>query len=125
MQGLYIRSQSTNPEERRLFYPDLSVACGPTTPQDDQLDVLTDPIVIVEVLSPSTADYDQGRKFELYREICSLSDYVLVHTAKQHVEHFTRQGEFRWILREYAELEMNIRLELIGCTVQLADIFST
>src|SRR6266849_6416528 len=75
------------------LYPDVSVVCGPVQTFKDSDDILTNPRVIIEVLSPSTAGYDRGRKFERYREISSLQDYILVHAASPQVEHFTRQPD--------------------------------
>ncbi len=73
------------------MYPDLSVACGGSIVLDD--DLLESPIVVAQVLSPSTEDYDHGKKFALYREISSLKDYLLVHTDQVLIEHFTPQAE--------------------------------
>ncbi len=79
---------------------------------------------MVEVLSPSTADYDRGQKFELYREIASLGDYVLVDTASPHIEHFARQPDDSWTFREYRGLESSITLVSIGCRVGLAGVYA-
>lgn len=106
------------------LYPDVSVVCGPPQPFGNSVDVLTNPSVVVEVLSPSTANYDRGGKFELYREISSLADYVLVHPALPHVEHFARQPDNSWIFREYRGLESSITLASIDCTVALGSVYA-
>ena len=106
------------------LYPDISVVCGDPQRPRNSVDVLMNPAVIVEVLSPSTADYDRGEKFELYREIASLGDYVLVHTASPHVEHFTRQPDNSWIFREYCELDNSITLPSVGCAIALSDVYA-
>ncbi len=105
-------------------YPDLSVVCGAPQVYEDADDILTNPKVLIEVLSPSTADYDRGKKFELYREIASLEDYILVHTGSALVEHFARQADASWIFREYRGLEAAISIASIGCTIRLADVYA-
>jgi Uma2 family endonuclease len=103
-------------------YPDVSVVCGKPQSHQSADDILTNPIVVIEVLSPSTADYDRGRKFELYREIASLQDYILVHTGSIHVEHFTRQPG-SWLFREYYGTESSVPIGSIDCIVQLGDVY--
>lgn len=104
-------------------YPELAVACGVPGFYNDG-DILTNPKVVVEILSPSTADYDRGRKFALYREIPSLEEYVLVHMDSPHVEHFARQGDASWTFREYRGMESALAVASINCTVRLADIYT-
>lgn len=105
-----------------FVYPDVSVACGDrgVSPYPD---VLVDPVVIVEVLSPSTADYDRGKKFELYREISSLKDYILTHTETPWVEHFSRQSDSTWIFREYQGLEASVAIPSLECIIPLARVY--
>jgi Uma2 family endonuclease len=104
-------------------YPDIVVVCG--TPQwaDDQQDTLLNPTLLVEVLSESTKDYDRGGKFEHYRTLDSLTEYLLVAQDKVHVEHFVRQPDHRWILSETNNLSDTITLEAIGCTLDLAEVY--
>ncbi len=104
-------------------YPDVSVVCGAPQVHKEAADILTNPKVLLAVLSPSTADYDRGKKFELYREIPSLEDYILVHTLSAHVEHFARQADASWIFREYGSLEASMLVGSIGCTLLLGDIY--
>ena len=77
-------------------YPDTVVVCGEPQFADATLDTLLNPTVIVEVLSPSTEGYDRGLKFEDYRTIPSLTDYVLVSQDKVLIEHYTRQPDDGW-----------------------------
>jgi Uma2 family endonuclease len=105
-------------------YPDLSVVCGQPKIHEGSADILTNPKVVIEILSPSTADYDRGKKFELYREIPSLDEYVLTHQDSPHIEHYARQPDSSWIFREYRGIESSIELLSIGCKVQLADIYA-
>src|SRR6185437_5705408 len=74
-------------------YPDVSVVCGGPQFLDGQLDTLLNPSLVVEVLSPSTEGYDRGRKFELYQEIESLRDYLLVASDRVHADLYTRQAD--------------------------------
>jgi len=66
-------------------YPDISIVCGEGTYEDDHVDVLLDPVAIVEVLSKSTEAYDRGLKFAHYQRIPSLHTYVLVSSREQRV----------------------------------------
>jgi Uma2 family endonuclease len=81
-------------------YPDAVVVCGHLEFLDEREDVLTNPKILVEVLSDSTEKYDRGEKFASYREIASLSDYVLAAQHEARVEHFSRQPDGSWLLRE-------------------------
>jgi Uma2 family endonuclease len=112
------------PSTGSYVYPDVSVVCGEPVAHAGSDDILTNPKIIVEVLSPSTSSYDRGEKFELYREIPSLNDYVLAHTNAVHVEHFSRQSDGSWIFREYKGDDSTIALNSINCTVPLADVYS-
>ena len=104
-------------------YPDVSAFCG-TAELTDKETTLLNPALIVEVLSPSTRDYDKGGKFTLYRSIPSLRDYLLVDSEEVFVEHFrwTRAGE--WVLHEYRESSDEVPLGSIdGCLV-VAEIYA-
>ncbi|MBL0193240.1 MAG: Uma2 family endonuclease [Myxococcales bacterium] len=81
-------------------YPDVTVVCGRPALYEGAGDVLTNPKVIVEVLSEGTERYDRGEKAEGYRATPSVSDHVLVSQHKAHVEHFTRREDGSWTLRE-------------------------
>jgi Uma2 family endonuclease len=103
-------------------YPDLSVACGKPQFHGTADDVLVNPVLVVEVLSPSTANYDRSVKFDLYREIESLQDYVLVHTDGIHVEQYTRQPGL-WHYREHRGAESVITIASIGCEIPLGEVY--
>ena len=77
-------------------YPDVSVVCGEPRFQDNHPDALTNPLLIVEVLSPKTEDRDRGPKFVHYRRIDSLIDYLLVVQDEPYVDHYQRQSGDRW-----------------------------
>ncbi len=102
-------------------YPDLSVVCGGSIVLDD--DLLESPIVIAEVLSPSTEDYDHGKKFALYREISSLKDYLLVHTDEVLIEHFAPQADGNWLVSYHKGMDAVLQLASIGCFIALKDVY--
>ncbi len=104
-------------------YPDVVVVCGQPQFADDQRDTLLNPTLIVEVLSESTKDYDRGGKFEHYRSLASLNEYVLIAQDKHHVEHFVRQPDNRWLLSETNRLEDTIHLSSIDCDLALAEVY--
>lgn len=98
-------------------YPDVSVVCGRPVFEDDVLDTLLNPILLVEVLSGSTEDYDRGTKFKNYRTIPSFQEYLLVATDKVLVETYTRREDGSWVLREHRSGE---RVKLVSVGVELS-----
>jgi len=117
-------AQVRTPISGSILYPDLSVDCRKSQLSQSEYDVLTDPKLIIEILSPSTVNYDRGKKFELYREIPSLAEYILVHADTAHVEQFIRQPDASWVLREYRGLETSVAITSIECSIRLADVYS-
>ena len=83
----------------RATYPDVTVVCGPSERDPEDGDAITNPTLIVEVLSPTTEGDDRGNKWQHYRRLTSLRAYVLVDASEERVEVFTRSGE-GWLLRE-------------------------
>lgn len=106
-------------------YPDCSVVCGEREFFGNQRDVVLNPLLIVEVLSPSTEGYDRGKTFELYRAIDSLREYLLVHQDRRHVEHYSRQDDGSWLLREYAGTESSFAIARLGTNISLADLYAS
>jgi Uma2 family endonuclease len=103
-------------------YPDISVVCGKLELTGDRQDNLANPVLIVEVLSPSTESYDRGEKFSLYRSIPSLREYVLVAQNRLSVEVFHRNDAGIWEL--HLPEEGKVALASIGCTVRLDDVYA-
>ena len=103
-------------------YPDISALCGDPQFEDEVLDTLLNPSVIIEVLSESTEAYDRGTKFAHYRRIESLQAYVLIAQHTPRLELFVRQ-ESGWLLTEANGLEAHIRLEALDCELALADVY--
>jgi Uma2 family endonuclease len=104
-------------------YPDVMVVCGQTQFDDSHLDTLLNPTLIVEVLSDSTEAYDRGRKFEHYRKLESLAEYVLIAQHRPHVESYRRQPDQRWVFAESDGLDDSLPLDAIDCKLALAEIY--
>lgn len=103
-------------------YPDVSVACSPTfrTPGTD---TLLNPVLLVEVLSPTTEAFDRGRKFEHYRSLDALREYLLVSTAEARIERF-RRTETGWLFDEAAGLDAAMALSSVPAELPLAEVFA-
>jgi Uma2 family endonuclease len=104
-------------------YPDLVVVCGEPRFEDAEVDTLVNPNTVIEILSDSTEAYDRGRKFEHYRQIESLREYLLIAQDHVHVEQFVREQNERWVLTETDRLESSVVLATIDCPVRLSDIY--
>ncbi|HMD71178.1 MAG TPA: Uma2 family endonuclease [Bryobacteraceae bacterium] len=104
-------------------YPDVVVVCGEPKFLDDRRDTLLNPTVLIEVLSPSTEAYDRGRKFEQYRTIESLSEYLLVSSDRVQAELFTRQADGRWLLTAAGGMEGALEFQSVGCRIGLRDVY--
>lgn len=104
-------------------YPDLAVVCGEPLLHDDHGDVLLNPVVIFEVLSRSTEAYDRGEKFERYKTIETLTDYVLVSQDRPRLEHFSRRPDGTWSLTELSRLESSLDIASINCRVPLSEVY--
>jgi Uma2 family endonuclease len=121
-----VRCGPHHPGTRAGFYayPDLVVVCGERRYHDQERDVLLNPTVLIEVLSPSTEAFDRGEKFERYRTwLATLTDYVLVAQDRPVIDHYQRGDDALWTLRTLEGMEARLHLETIGCTVPLADVY--
>ena len=104
-------------------YPDLLVVCGEQLCEDDQLDNLLNLTLLIEVLSDSTERYDRVKKFDLYRALPSLQEYVLVSQSEPRIEQFLHQPNEEWTLRITTDPTAIISLPSIGCEIPLAEIY--
>ena len=113
------------PESGLHTYPDASAVCGEPRFVRDVLDHLLNPSLIVEVLSKSTAAYDRGEKFEHYRKIPTLEEYVLFEQDRARAEHYVRDGVSgdRWGLTVLRGLDATLPLPSIGCVLALRDVY--
>jgi Uma2 family endonuclease len=108
----------------RLYaYPDLSVVCGEPQYPDGRQDILLNPTVIFEVLSPSTEKYDRGIKLQHYRSIESLQDYILVAQDQIRIEQYTRGEAGTWTLRDYQSADETLAIESVGVRLPLVGIY--
>lgn len=109
-------------------YPDLSIVCGESRFHDEQRDVLINPTVLVEVLSPSAEAYDRGRKFSQYQRIASLTDYILIAQEEPHIDHYTRREDGQpqggqWLLTSAEGLDASLVIAALNCTLRLAEVY--
>lgn len=104
-------------------YPDVSVICGPLQYRDAHQDVVTNPALIVEVLSHSTEGYDRGAKFAQYRRLASLREYVLVAQDESRLEVFTRGQDNRWTLTEAIGWEAVCPLTSLDIALPLSEVY--
>ena len=111
----------TSPEIS-YFYPDIIVVCDEPRFEDDTFDTLLNPIVLIEVLSPSTAAFDRGEKFEYYKQLASLQEYILISQNSVRIEHYCRQ-ETQWIHNTFQRPEDVLLLPSIECEVPLRAIY--
>jgi len=104
-------------------YPDVSALCGVPDLLTDKLDILVNPSIIIEVLSPTTESYDRGNKFATYRAIPSLMEYVLIAQDHLHVELRARQSDGSWVMREYIQPDDRIHIPSIDAHLALTDVY--
>lgn len=104
-------------------YPDLTVICGPLERDGEDRHAATNPTALFEVLSPSTAAYDRGEKFDHYVRLDSLQVYVLVDHARPHVDMYTRDPAGGWLRRGFGPGD-TVRIEAIDASVRVDDIYA-
>ena len=111
-------------KEGIYVYPDVMVVCGkPEIKKFKSLDNILNPVLIVEVLSESTADYDKGAKFEQYRTIESFKEYLLVSQDRKQLTRYTKQTDGSWILMDFIGDKTRIELFSIECSLAIEDIY--
>lgn len=104
-------------------YPDIMVIEGEPNYYENRVDTVTNPQIIVEVLSKSTKNYDRGDKFDCYRSIPEFKEYILIDQYKFHVEQFSKTSEGKWLLSNYESAEAVLTLSSVDFTVALSDIY--
>src|SRR4030095_16927104 len=110
--------------QNSLFtYPDISIVCGQIMTLDDDNWNLLNPTAIVEILSPSTKNYDRGGKFKLYREIPTLKEYILVDSEQISVEAFRINDSGHWELEEYRQAGDSLFIKSIQLLIPVAEIY--
>jgi Uma2 family endonuclease len=111
------------PENSLFTYPDISIVCGPVkTLNNDDYNILN-PSIIIEVLSAGTKNYDRGEKFQLYRDIPTLKEYILIDSQFIHIEAFRINALGHWELEEYNTPSASLLLPLINATIPVHEIY--
>ena len=111
------------PDNGLFTYPDLVVCCGNEEFLEDEFDTLLNPTVIIEVLSKSTKDYDKGSKFELYRSIPSLKEYITISSLEFHIEKNVKNFDNSWTLTESSNIDDSIFIESLQYNLEMKNIY--
>lgn len=104
-------------------FPDITIVCGPLETLKGHKDIVTNPSVIFEIISASTGDYDHGTKFQLYRGLPSLTEYILIDSLKMLIEKFTKQDNGFWTMHEYKLPGEVLTINSINFHLPLSDIY--
>lgn len=105
-------------------YPDVTVVCGEPIMENFQgLSMLVNPLVMIEVLSPSTKEYDKDGKFIAYQSIASFQEYLLVAQDVAHVTRYVRQADNQWVRSDFIGLDSSVELKSLGVTLPLSEIY--
>lgn len=106
-------------------HPDVSVVCGERIIENMQgIDMLVNPVLLIEVLSPSTAAYDHNEKFVAYQAIESFMEYLLVSQDRPHVTRYVRQPDDGWLRYDIIGLESDVQLSSVGVALSLSEVYS-
>lgn len=106
-----------------FVYPDVMVVCGEIELARDTTDAIVNPVLVVEVLSPSTESFDRGRKFEYYRMVRSLREYILVSQETPMVESYFKQDESHWMYTVAKKLDQSIPIRSLDLEIALGDLY--
>lgn len=121
---LYVSEMRVKVTAAGLYtYPDVAVVCGEPKFEDDYLDTLQNPTLLIEILSKSTERYDRIAKSDYYRTLDSLTEHLLVAQEEYRIEQYTRQPDNHWILTETSSLEGVVELPSIECSLPLSDVY--
>jgi Uma2 family endonuclease len=112
-----------NPAQTAAFFPDASVVCGPRDTSQDQSTAISNPCIVVEVLSKSTRNYDQGDKLLEYRKIPTLQYYILIDSQALHLQLHAREANGSWRLTEILEREANLELPVYEVSIPVSEIY--
>jgi Uma2 family endonuclease len=111
------------PENTLFAYPDISIFCGDVKRLDSDKEYIIGPTVLIEILSPSTRNYDRGEKFQLYRDIPSLKEYILIDTVTARVEVFRLNQQNHWELEEYKSIDDHLSIPTVSVSIPLREIY--
>ena len=113
----------STPSRESYMYPDAVIVCGQPEMEDDKFDTLKNPVVIFEILSPSTEDHDRGRKFFFYRQIPSFKEYILVDSTKSFVEISRREENGAWKFETISDPDGQLFISSIGISIPMAEVY--
>lgn len=111
------------PLDRRYTYPDIMIIKDQAIYEGDKQTIVTNPLVIIEILSNSTQNYDRGEKFKSYRSLASFQEYILIDQYSFLVEQFIKEGEREWKFKEYVGENQILKLGKIDFEISFADIY--
>jgi Uma2 family endonuclease len=111
------------PQNSLYTYPDITIVCGDFIPSEKDTDTIVQPSVLIEILSPSTRNYDRGDKFKLYRDIPSLKEYILIDSESVSVEAFHLNANNHWELEELKKTKNSLRFHSLNISLSLDDIY--
>jgi len=111
------------PDSSKFFYPDVTVICDEPQFHDGRTDTILNPVLVIEVLSPSTEAFDRGAKVHAYQTIESLKEYVLVSQDSPAVERYVRNGDEGWQYKSVVGLESSLTLPSIECTLNMGAVY--
>ena len=112
------------PKRRIYTYPDVMVVAGKPEYYNNRRDTITNPRLIIEVLSPSTKGYDKSKKFEGYRTITTFQEYLLIDQSRIYIEHFYKTDDKRWSFSDYDESDVTIGLASVSFEISVSDIYN-
>ncbi len=122
--SIFVTDQRLAVPERNLYsYPDVMVISRPIELLPGHTDTVTNPILIAEVLSKSTKDYDRDEKFAAYRAIVTFQEYLLIDQYRPHVEQYVKQDAHQWLFTEYDGIDAQVKLSSIPVEIGLADLY--
>jgi len=119
----YISDMRVKVNESDYVYPDVIAVCGDAQFEDNTFDTLSNPTVIIEILSDSTERYDKGRKAELYRALPTVQDYVLISQTHCYMEHYHRQTATQWLFTIISQMDEKLTLPSVNVTIAVQDIY--
>ena len=121
---VFVADQRVKVDRSGLYtYPDLLIVCGTPEYAPENRDTLTNPKVVIEVLSDSTEKYDRTTKFRKYKQLPSLAEYVLVSQDEPLVERYARLPDGTWALSDFVGLDATLSLVAVPASVPLAEVY--
>lgn len=111
------------PENSLFTYPDISIICGEIIPSKVDADTAVQPTVIIEILSPSTRNYDQGIKFRLYREIPTLKEFITIDSESIGIEAYRINSQGNWELKDYRLIDETLTIPSVGLSLSLKEVY--